>query len=369
MPILILNCGSSSIKAALFQEETEILKAQVSLLDQTPLLELHNIQNAQITTHPLRARPTTLSTALQELISYFFQTHDPIEAVGHRVVHGGTAYNTSVRLTSEVIETLETLSPMAPLHQPYALEAARQIQKHAPHLPQVACFDTAFHAHRPHLDQIYALPYRYFSEGIRRYGFHGLSYESIVDRLHAQHLNPQGHYVIAHLGQGSSLCAISKGQSIATTMGFTALEGLPMATRSGSLDPGILLYWLKEKGWTAEQIEHILYQGSGLQGISDLSSDVRILEHSDDPQAQLAIDYFALRVAESISALRMHLPSFDGLIFTGGIGENSSIVREKILSRLSLHWDLTGRVQIIKTQEEKMIARHTNSVLKKNQPS
>ena len=302
--------------------------------------------------------------------------------VGHRVVHGGSQYSRPVRIDAPVLAQLEGLAALAPLHQPHNLAPIRSLLALHPDLPQVACFDTAFHRTQPLEAELFALPMHFYDEGVRRYGFHGLSYEYVGRRI--AELAPQagaGRVIVAHLGNGASMAALHGGRSVATTMGFTALDGLPMGTRSGNLDPGLLLHLMRERALSLQQIETLLYQQSGLLGLSGLSADMRVLQASSEPRARLAIDYFTYRVAREAGSLAAALGGLDALVFTAGIGEHSAPVRAAICDRLRwLGVDIDPQANresrlclspesaavstwVIPTDEERMIAEHTCTTL------
>ncbi|WP_246766527.1 acetate/propionate family kinase, partial [Bordetella pertussis] len=306
-------------------------------------------------------------------------------AIGHRVVHGGTQYDAPVLVDDDVLAQLDDLTPLAPLHQPNNLAPIRVIRERRPNIPQVACFDTAFHrTHSPLADR-YALPEHLYQEGVRRYGFHGLSYEYIAQRL--RRALPEiagGKIVAAHLGNGVSACTMVDGRSVDSTMGFTALEGLPMGTRPGRLDPGVVL-WMMERGMSHDDIEHLLYHDCGLKGLSGIGNDVRELLASDAPAARLALDYFAWRVAEGIAGLGCAMNGIDAIVFTAGIGENAAPVRAAI----ARHWEWLGvrldearnarhgprissddsaiGVYVVRTNEELIIAQHTLALVRQRQ--
>jgi acetate kinase len=304
--------------------------------------------------------------------------------VGHRVVHGGVDYAAPVRIEPGVLARLEALCPLAPLHQPHNLAGIRAVAAAQPELPQVACFDTAFHRGHPELADWFALPRRFYDEGIRRYGFHGLSYEYIASVL--PEVAPEiakGRVVVAHLGSGASMCAIHAGRSMDSTMGFTALDGLPMGTRCGALDPGVVLHLIRAHGMDADAIERMLYQECGLKGISGISNDMRALLASDDVRAAQAIDLFVWRIARELGALAAVLGGLDGLVFTAGIGERSAAIRARVCERaawLGIQLDDAANhaggprissagskvaAYAIPTDEEQMIARHTRAVLRR----
>jgi acetate kinase len=309
------------------------------------------------------------------------QKLEPI-AVGHRVVHGGPRFDRPVLVDQDVIAELERYVSLAPLHQPNNLAPIRSIFVRSPGLPQVACFDTGFHRGHDALADHYALPVSLYDEGVRRYGFHGLSYEFVASSL--PQVAPKiatGRVIVAHLGSGASMCALSAGRSVESTMGFTALDGLPMGTRPGQLDPGVLLYLLQAKQMTAGQIQKLLYGECGLKGLSGISNDVRDLETSPDPKARFALDYFAYRVALNAGMLAAALGGLDGFVFTAGIGENSPGMRSRIVEKLGLFGAVldpdanaagatfisaqTSRIElcVVPTNEELMIARHTLALL------
>jgi acetate kinase len=306
-------------------------------------------------------------------------------AVGHRVVHGGPDYSEPIVVTSEVVDRLRRFVPLAPLHQPNNLEPIRAILERQPHVLQVACFDTAFHRGHTEVADRYAIPDSLYQEGVRRYGFHGLSYEYISHRLHE--VAPEvasGRVVVAHLGSGASMCALLDGKSVESTMGFTALDGLPMGTRPGQLDAGVVLYLLSAKGMTAKAIERLLYSDCGLKGLSGISNDVRELLASTDPRARLALDYFVHRIALSTGMLAAAMGGIDAFVFTAGIGENAPAIREAVARRLTwLGLDLASQANakgeqlisrkrsrvacyVIPTDEELMIASHTLRALREH---
>jgi acetate kinase len=304
--------------------------------------------------------------------------------VGHRVVHGGTDFAAPVRVTPAVLARLEALCPLAPLHQPHNLAGIRAVAAVQPDLPQVACFDTAFHRGHPEIADWFALPRRFHDDGIRRYGFHGLSYEYIASVL--PEVAPEiarGRVVVAHLGSGASMCAIRGGRSQDSTMGFTALDGLPMGTRCGALDPGVVLHLIRAYGMDVDAVERMLYNECGLKGVSGISNDMRALLASDDPRARHAIDLFVWRICRELGALAAVLGGLDGLVFTAGIGERSAEIRKRVCERaawlgieLDQETNRSGsprisvegsrvRVYAIPTDEELMIARHTLAVLRR----
>jgi acetate kinase len=318
--------------------------------------------------------------ALRDLLLWLKESPNlpDVSAVGHRVVHGGEEYSDPQLLTPAIVARLEHFVPLAPLHQPHNLAGIRALLAVRPDLPQVACFDTAFHHGQPELAKVFALPRVYREEGVRRYGFHGLSYEYIAGALaEAMGTPTTGRVVVAHLGNGASMCAMRDGRSMASTMGFTAVEGLPMGTRSGSLDPGVLIYLIERHGMGAKDLTNLLYKQSGLLGLSGFSNDMRDLLASAEPGAKLAVDYFCYRIARELGSLTAALGGLDALVFTGGIGEHAVAVRERVCALSAwLGIDLEpaanasdGRridrsgsrtaVWVLPTNEELVIARHT----------
>jgi acetate kinase len=306
-----------------------------------------------------------------------------VAAVGHRVVHGGAEHSRPIVVDDAVLAKLEKFVPLAPLHQPHNLSAIRAARQALPGVPQVACFDTAFHRGHEPAAELFALPYELYEAGVRRYGFHGLSYEYIAATLpEAAPEIAAGRVIVAHLGSGASLCALKGGRSVDSTMGFTALDGLPMGTRSGQLDPGVVLYLMQARGMTAKEVEGLLYKRSGLLGISGVSNDMRDLLASKEPRAKLAVDYFIFRVARETAALASALGGLDGLVFTAGIGERSAEIRRRVcqsLAWLGVELDAAGNERggprisregttpsawVVPTNEELMIARHARALLR-----
>ena len=385
--LLTLNAGSSSIKFSLFDigaELDERVCGEVEGLGSKPHLHAEmagkrfadeTLDAGQVTDHD-----SALAVVLKVLEKQIGTM--AIAAVGHRVVHGGVAFAESIVLDDQRLAELALLSPLAPLHQPGNLSGVRAARRAFPDALQVACFDTAFHRSHPWVNDTYALPREYYEQGIRRYGFHGLSYEYVVDRLkQIAPLYEQGRVVVMHLGNGASMCAIRDGQSVGSSMGFTALDGLPMGTRCGQLDPGIVLYLLREKGMTADAIEDLLYRKSGLKGLSGLSQDMRELEAAGTPEAMQAIDYFVFRIRRELGSMAAILSGLDAVVFCGGIGENAWRIRERVCQ--GFEWlgveldDVRNqaaetvvssdrsrvRVFVIKTNEDMTIARHTARLL------
>ena len=388
--ILVVNAGSSSIKFSLFAlsgGRTLALasKGQIDGIGTQPHLRAKDAQGATLVDQKYAPAEVPDGPAALAQVGGWLGAHLGGEvpmAVGHRVVHGGPQFTAPRRVDDTVLAELERLVPLAPLHQPQSLQPIRALQARFPRTPQVVCFDTAFHRAHPEVADRYALPEALYQEGVRRYGFHGLSYEYIARSLpHAAPELAEGAVVVAHLGSGASMCAIRAGRPVDTTMGFTALDGLPMGTRCGQLDPGVLLYLLGEKGWSLKAVEHLLYHEAGLRGLSSLSNDVRDLLASDQPSARLALDYFVYRIARETGALAGAMGGIDGLVFTAGVGENSPDVRARVCTRLEwlgLRLDAAAnraggprisapgcRVSawVIPTDEERMIAEHTLEVV------
>ena len=388
--ILVVNAGSSSIKFQLFlvaahDELRRSLKGQIEGIGVRPRLIAKQTEGQQPIEEEWPApEVATVPKALDKLVAFLRERLGTLPtAIGHRVVHGGPDFSEPTAINDAVIERLEKFTPLAPLHQPNNLAPIRAVRARQPQLLQVACFDTAFHRTHPEIADRYALPEQFYAEGVRRYGFHGLSYEYIASRL--PEIAPEiahGRVVVAHLGSGASMCAISAGKSVESTMGFTALDGLPMGTRPGQLDPGIMLYLMSEKHMSAKEIERLLYNDCGLKGLSGISNDVRELLASPDPRAKLALDYFVYRISLFAGMLAAALGGIDGLVFTAGIGENAPAIREAVAKRLTwLGLDLDAKANasgearisnkesrvvcyVIPTDEELMIARHTLAVLR-----
>ncbi|HKI34137.1 MAG TPA: acetate/propionate family kinase [Gemmataceae bacterium] len=387
--ILVLNAGSSSLKFSVFLDgkpPVPLLRGQLEGLATQPRF-LARDQAGSIVGEREWASGTRLGHegAIEFLFTWgrggALRGHR-IVAAGHRVVHGGLKFTQPVRVDPNVLTALEAFVPLAPLHQPHNLAAIRAIAQHAPDLSQVACFDTSFHRTQPQVAQAFALPRRYTEEGVCRYGFHGLSYEYIASVLPGLDARAAaGRTVVAHLGNGASMCALRGGHSLASTMGFTALDGLPMGTRCGALDPGVLLYLMDQHGLDARALEKVIYQDSGLLGVSGISSDVRTLLASPDPRAAEALDLFVYRIGRELGSLAAALGGLDALVFTGGIGENAATLRARVCRDATwLGVDLDeaaneargprisrpeSRVAawVVPTNEELMIAQHTRRLL------
>lgn len=386
---VVLNAGSSSIKFSLFLADRANLE-----------LDLHGqVEGVYTAPHFIAKKPDGSIAAekswgegarlghdgaLDHLVAYLQCElgHHQLIGVGHRVVHGGLDYKAPVLVDAKVASTIEKLVPLAPLHQPHNLAPIQWLLERVPDLPQVACFDTSFHSTNPEVAQRFALPQVLHDAGVRRYGFHGLSYEYIASVMAEFDAGAAaGRVVVLHLGNGSSMCAIQAGRSVATTMGFTALEGLPMGTRSGSLDPGVILHLMNQHGMDARAIEKLLYNQSGLLGVSGISSDMRTLLASNNQRARLAVDLYCYRVGRELGSLVAALGGVDAIVFTGGIGENSAAIRERVChdaAWLGVELDstansaggprITGSASTVSawsipTNEELMIARHTRQLI------
>lgn len=383
--VVTLNAGSSSIKFALYAaEDEEASPLALGLAEMTGEERRIRVRdNSGATIYDDVWSQTDGAAFHEEALRRILSWQDEafpsanIDAVGHRVVHGGVHYDAPVIITGEVIDRLEKLVPLAPLHEPHNIAGIKAAREAWPEAVQVACFDTAFHRSHPFVNDVFALPRRFYAEGVRRYGFHGLSYEYVSTRL--KELSPShanGRVVVAHLGNGASMCAIRNGRSVASSMGFTALDGLPMGTRCGQLDPGVVLYLMQEKKLGAEEISNLLYKESGLKGLSGISHDMRELEASDAAEAREAIDYFVFRIRRELGGLAAVLQGIDAIVFCGGIGENAWRVRERVLEGmewLGVELDRQAneqrkevistakspvRVFVIPTNEEQIIAHH-----------
>jgi acetate kinase len=387
--VLVINAGSSSIKFAGYVDreagEPELLgKGQVEGIGSDPSFSVKNAAGRTVDARDEWPRGSKFGheDAIRYILKWLGDEHPglTIVAAGHRVVHGGLAFDRAVRIDAGVIAELEKLVTLAPLHQPHNLAAIRALAAVDPGLPQVACFDTAFHRTQPPVAQMFALPRALTEAGVRRYGFHGLSYEYISRRL--PELVPGARrVVVAHLGSGASMCAIRDGRSIESSMGFTAVDGLPMGTRTGALDPGVVLYLVQALGYDAARIETLLYKQSGLLGVSGISNDMRDLLASSDAHALLAIELFVYQIGRQLGALAAVLQGLDALVFTAGIGENAPAIRERVCRqaewlgiRLDADANAAGGPRIstgdsavsawvIPTDEERMIAIHTLATL------
>ena len=387
--ILVVNAGSSSVKFQVFSVEGASglgrqMKGQVDGIGHQPRLRVRDARGVSLVDRTYPAETISDVAAGMSISGEWLREEQAISpiAVGHRVVHGGPDYSGPVLIDHDVVARLAQFASLAPLHQPHNLGPIRSILNNFPNMPQVACFDTAFHRTHGPLADHYAIPDDLYKLGIRRYGFHGLSYEYIANRLaEAAPEISHGRVIIAHLGNGASMCALRDGLSCESTMGFTALDGLPMGTRSGQIDPGVVLYLLNERGMSGPDVQKFLYNECGLKGLSGISSDMRDLESNPDPRAALAIEYFIYRIGLNAGMLAAALQGLDAFVFTAGIGENSVRIRSKVVERLSwlgakLDPERNERhaqcissaasrfpIYIIPTDEEAMIAQHTLATL------
>ncbi|HUO87990.1 MAG TPA: acetate/propionate family kinase, partial [Rhizomicrobium sp.] len=331
--IAVINAGSSSLKFALYERDcvhSALFRGQIAQIGVSPHLTVSGGKNEIVTERRWPAAELDHRKATEEILRTIagLARGEPVLGVGHRVVHGGVGYAEPVRVDPGVLAALRALTPLAPLHQPHNLLPIEIIAEVAPGIPQVACFDTAFHRRQPELAQLFALPRKYTAAGIRRYGFHGLSYEYVTARLGDIAPGLAGaRVVIAHLGNGASLCAVHRGRSVATTMGFTAVDGLVMGTRCGAIDPGVLIHLMDVCGMDARGLENLVYRQSGLLGVSGVSSDMRKLRASSEPAAAEAIALFVYRIVREVGSMAAALGGLDALVFTGGIGENDAGVR------------------------------------------
>ena len=390
--ILVLNAGSSSLKFALYPINGELaavpaVSGQVEGIGATPEITLKAASGERIreAVRTSGSQGEQHRDALNHVFALLNQHHPELDivAAGHRIVHGGERHSAPTRLDEAVLRELDNFVPLAPLHQPHNLRAVRAVAALMPDVPQVGCFDTAFHRSQPAVAQAFALPRRISAEGVKRYGFHGLSYDYVSRQLPGIiGGRAQGAVVIAHLGNGASMCALRNGRSVASTMGFTALDGLMMGTRTGSLDPGVLLYLMEEKGMNARALTNLLYKESGLLGVSGISQDMRTLLASDAPEAKEAVDLFCYRIARELGSLAAAAGGLDALVFTGGIGEHAAPVREKVAELaawMDLKIDAAANldhahridtadsriaVAVVPTDEERMIARYTAEALR-----
>src|SRR6266404_197187 len=386
--LLVVNAGSSSVKFQIFGIEggapRRLIKGQIDGIGTRPRLAAEaNDKSLLIDRTYASDKVPDVPAAIAVVASWLRETQSfNLVAVGHRVVHGGPKYDRPVVIDQALVANLEQYVSLAPLHQPNNLAPIRTLLKSRPELLQVACFDTAFHHGHSAVADHFAIPEHFYAEGVRRYGFHGLSYEYVAQRL--REVAPTvaaGRVIVAHLGSGASMCALKEGRSVESTMGFTALDGIPMGTRPGQIDPGVLLYLVTEKGITPKAVEDLLYHDCGLKGLSGISNDMRDLESSSDPRATLAIDHFVYRIGLNAGMLAAALGGIDGFVFTAGIGENSAHIRLRIGERLA--WlgilldpvdnarhalrisrpDSRVPVCVVPTDEELMIAQHTLSLL------
>ena len=387
--ILVVNAGSSSVKFQVFGIGTtahlkQLVRGQVDGIGVRPRLRAKNADDVQVVDQSYTPSDVPdVPSAIRAAGTWLRETQQfELVAVGHRVVHGGPDYDRPVIVNDKVLADLERYIPLAPLHQPNNLAPIRTLMERFPALPQVACFDTAFHRGHSEIADHYALPKHFYAQGVRRYGFHGLSYEYIAEQLHEVAPDvAMSRVIVAHLGSGASMCGLSRGRSVENTMGFTALDGLPMGTRSGQLDPGIVLYLLSEQGMSVEAVQKLLYNECGLKGLSGVSNDVRELLDSGEPGAVLALDHFVYRIGLHAGMLAAALGGLDAFVFTAGIGEKGVAIRARIAETLSwLGCELdpvanasgatvisrkTSRIKlyVIPTNEELMIAKHVLAML------
>jgi acetate kinase len=380
----VINAGSSSVKFSFYEGDRRILTGQVEGIGAHPSASAAGPNDEELAPPDLGTKPPAVpSEVLPTILPWAREKlgYRRLAALGHRVVHGGLHHSRPARVTPELLAELEALVPLAPLHEPHNLAPIKMAMSLNPELPQVASFDSAFHRTAPEVEQAFALPYPLYEEGVMRYGFHGLSYEYIASVLPERAPEiANGRVVVAHLGNGCSACAMRNRVSIATTMGFTALDGLPMGTRCGELDAGVVLHLIQQKGMSAQELVDLLYRRSGMLGLSGISSDFRELLASEDPRARFAIDVFCYRVAGHIGSLAAALGGLDGIVFTAGVGENAAPVRRAICRAcawLGLELDEVANrehkecisapnsrvaAHVIKTDENLMIARHARAL-------
>ena len=389
--ILVVNAGSSSVKFQLFGVDgtgvlERLVKGQLDGIGTRPrLVAQASDKSPLIDSTYLPDKVPDVPTAITVIAGWLRETQSfNLVAVGHRVVHGGPKYDRPVVIDDVVVANLEQFISLAPLHQPNNLAPIRALLTSRPELLQVACFDTAFHRGHSAVADHFAIPARFYAEGVRRYGFHGLSYEYVAQRM--REVVPDmaaGRVIVAHLGSGASMCALANGRSVESTMGFTALDGIPMGTRPGQIDPGVVLYLLTEKGMSPAAVQDLLYRECGLKGMSGISNDMRDLESSSDPDAALAVDYFVYRIALNAGMLAAALGGLDAFVFTAGIGEHSATIRARVAEKLAwLGVDLDAAANgaqkslisrpesrvallMVPTDEELMIAQHTLALLPK----
>jgi acetate kinase len=387
--IVVLNAGSSSIKFSLFTlgepDPRVVARGQIEGLFTAPKF-VSKDEKGKVLSEKSWGEGKSLGHegALDHLVAYLrgeLKEHRLV-GVGHRIAHGGPEIAKPLRLDEQVVSKLEKFIPLAPLHQPHNLAPIRFLMERAPQLPQVACFDTSFHRTNAQISQMFALPMEYFETGVRRYGFHGLSYEYIASILpNYDSKAARGRTVVLHLGNGASMCALNASHSAACTMGFCAVDGLMMGTRSGSLDPGVVLFLMAQRGMSAPEIEKLIYTKSGLLGVSGISSDMRALLGSDDLRAKLAVDLYVYRIQRELGSLVACLQGLDSIVFTGGIGENAALIRARVCrdaAWLGVELDEGGNTKggprissansrvtawVVPTNEELMIARHTKKLL------
>ena len=362
MKILVLNAGSSSLKFAVFGGELNLfLKGQISGIGSKPRLEVEGHTGRDV---PQVTSPSEGLLVAAEWLSDNGHEPDSFNGIGHRIVHGGTEYVTPIVVNDAIQHDLEALRSLAPLHLPFGLGVLREMRRVAPGVPNIACFDTAFHATQPELSTRLPLPRNYFDRGYRRYGFHGLNYQHVVEALPRQTGSPLPRRLLAaHLGSGASMCAIFDGKSVATTMGFSTADGLVMSTRTGSIDPGVLVALMRDEHLSLDQLEDLLYRKSGLLGLSGISGDMRVLLSSDKTEAVEAIDYYCYSAARHAASLVPALGGVDAVVFTGGVGENAGPVRARILSHLKWLGIPAENVHVVTANEELTIARDVRALV------
>lgn len=391
--ILVVNAGSSSLKFQVFGIEganlTRQVRGQIGGIGTRPRLQVKGADGTVLidqsyAAEAVRDLPAAIAAAREWLLTI---EGFELRAIGHRVVHGGPDFAQPVLIDTTMLDRLASYQDLAPLHQPNNLAPIRLAMEINPDVPQVACFDTAFHRGHPEHTDCYALPRAFYEQGVRRYGFHGLSYEYVAERLSEIAPEPaRGKVIVAHLGSGASMCALRDGRSIESTMGFTALDGLPMGTRPGQIDPGVVLYLISEKGMSADAVSDLLYHEAGLKGLSGMSNDMRELLASDDPRASFAIAHFVHRCGLHAGMLAAALGGIDAFVFTAGVGENSAPIRARIaegLAWLGADLDAVGndggaalissaasrvKLLVVPTDEELMIARHTLALIRSSAP-
>ncbi|MFU0504687.1 acetate/propionate family kinase [Pseudaminobacter sp. NGMCC 1.201702] len=390
--ILVLNAGSSSLKFGLFELCTQLpvlMRGSLTSLNGKPQMSVFGPEGSQAQHADLADGPISTEEALEFVFAEVEGKGllQSVSAVGHRIVHGGRDFTAATILDPPTLEALRAFTPVAPLHQPHNLEIVELAVRFLPKAVQIGCFDTAFHAERPRLAMLYALPRALTDSGIMSFGFHGISYGHIASRLRERYGSAAGgRAIVAHLGSGASLCAMHEGKSVATTMGFSPLDGLVMGTRSGSIDPGVILYLLQNRKMHVHEISRLLYDRSGLLGVSGISDDMQTLVESDDPQSKEAIDLFVYRAGREIGSLAAALGGLDTLVFTAGIGENSPLIRDKICEaaawlgvtldaernrqgneRISAHGSVVD-VLVIPTEEERAVAEQVSSAMSQGAP-
>ncbi len=360
--VLVLNAGSSSLKCAIHRLDdlSLVAKAQIAGIGTTPRLQSGGMDSAL----PAVQSMTTALSVLLGWIDNNGGAAEKLAGIGHRVVHGGTKYIKPTRVDDHVLNDLDGLRALAPLHLPFGLGVLRDMRKLRPNLPHIACFDTAFHATQGALATRLPLPRSYFDKGYRRYGFHGLNYEHVVDALPrlTGAVLPR-RILAAHLGSGASMCAILDGRSVGTTMGFSTADGLVMGTRTGSIDPGVLVALMRDENLTLVQLEDLLYRRSGLLGLSGISSDMKTLLDSSEPEAAEAVDYYCYSAARHAASLVPALGGLDAIVFTGGVGENAGPVRSRILAHLRWLNVLPEHIHIIPANEDLAMARHVKALV------